>query len=51
MKKFYEPIKTSSATGKTCSAKITIPSWVILAKVYEFEVDATGRLVYTPVVD
>ena len=46
MKSIYEPFKN----GKT-GHKITIPSWVPVAKAYKFELTPDRRLIYTPVVD
>jgi hypothetical protein len=45
MKEHYSPI-----IGKGHSKKITIPSWVITAKLYKFEVTPDGSLLYTPVI-
>ena len=47
MKEYYAPIKTPGKSG----VKITIPSWVILAKMYRFERMPDGSLVYTPVIN
>jgi len=47
MKEHYSPLKTAGKTG----TKITIPSWVPLAKLYKFEITPDKKLVYTPVIE
>jgi hypothetical protein len=46
MKEYYAPIKQPGRSG----VKISIPTWVPLAKMYKFERLPDGSLNYSPVI-